>query len=116
MPYVYRYENGAFTQFEKPVVREQPFTIMVNGVELATFLCTPVKLDYLVIGFLCFEGIISGLDDIRALDVDADHGRGVGRTGHRPGAAEETGFHVRLRHGPDVQHWSVGTTRRCSAT
>ena len=74
MPYVYRYENGAFAQFEKPVVREQPLTITVNGVELATFLCTPVKLDYLVIGFLCFEGIISGLDDIRALDVDTDYG------------------------------------------
>lgn len=74
MPYVYRYENGAFTQFEKPVVREQPLTITVNGIELATFLCTPVKLDYLVIGFLCFEGIINGPDDIRSLDVDADSG------------------------------------------
>ena len=74
MPYVYRYENGAFTQFEKPVVREQPLTIVVNGVELATFLCTPLKLDYLVLGFLCFEGIISGVDDIRALDVDAANG------------------------------------------
>ena len=74
MPYVYRYENGAFAQFERPVVREQPLTITVNGVELATFLCTPEKLDYLVIGFLCFEGIIGGLDDIHALDVDADNG------------------------------------------
>ena len=74
MPYVYRYENGAFAQYEKPVVHEQPLTITVNGVELATFLCTPVKLDYLVIGFLCFEGIIDGLDDIRSLDVDVDSG------------------------------------------
>lgn len=74
MPYVYRYENGCFAQFERPVVREQPLTITVNGVELATFLCTPVNLDYLVIGFLCFEGIIDGLGDIRSLDVDADSG------------------------------------------
>ena len=74
MPYVYRYENGAFVQFERPVVREQPLTITVNGIELATFLCTPVKLDYLVIGFLCFEGIINGLEDIGSLDVDADSG------------------------------------------
>lgn len=74
MPHVYRYENGAFAQFEKPVVHEQPLTIIVNGVELATFLCTPVKLDYLVMGFLCFEGILSGQEDIRALDVDADNG------------------------------------------
>lgn len=74
MPYIYRYDHGHFTQFDTPVVREQPLTIIVNGVELATFLCTPVKLDYLTIGFLAFEGIIDGVDDIRHLDVDADHG------------------------------------------
>ena len=102
MPYVYRYENGAFAQFERPVVREQPLTITVNGVELATFLCTPEKLDYLVIGFLCFEGIIGGLDDIHALDVDADNGGRRGRTGHSSGGAEEESLHVRLRHGTDL--------------
>ncbi len=74
MPYIYRYENGRFAQFDKPVVREQPLTIMVNGVELATFLCTPAQLDYLTIGFLAFEGIIGGLDDIRDLDVDPENG------------------------------------------
>ena len=74
MPYVYRYDNGGFAQFERPVVREQPLTITVNGVELAIFLCTPVNLDYLVVGFLCFEGIIKGLEDIRSLDVDVDNG------------------------------------------
>lgn len=74
MPYIYRYENGYFSQFDKAVVREQPLTIMVNGVELATFLCTPVKLDYLTVGFLAFEGLIRGLDDIRELDVDTETG------------------------------------------
>jgi FdhD protein len=73
MPYVYQYDNGRFEQFEKAVVREQPLTIIVNGVELATFLCTPVKLDYLTIGFLAFEGIIRGVDDIRDLDVDLEN-------------------------------------------
>jgi FdhD protein len=74
MPYIYRYDNGHFEQFDRPVVREQPLTIFVNGVELATFLCTPVHVDYLTIGFLAFEGIIRGLDDIRDLDVDVDNG------------------------------------------
>jgi FdhD protein len=74
MPHIYRYNHGRFTQFETPVVREQPLTIIANGVELATFLCTPEKLDYLTIGFLAFEGIISGVDDIRELDVDVDNG------------------------------------------
>lgn len=74
MPYIYRYENGRFSQFEKPVVREQPLSIVANGVELATFLCTPVQLDYLTIGFLAFEGLIDGVDDIRELDVDPENG------------------------------------------
>jgi FdhD protein len=73
-PYIYRYENGRFEQFEKSVVHEQPLTIVANGVELATFLCTPVQLDYLTIGFLAFEGIIGGLEDIHDLDVDPENG------------------------------------------
>lgn len=74
MAYIYRYDNGQFEQFERPVVSEQPLTIFVNGVEVATFLCTPEKLDYLTVGFLAFEGIIHGPEDIRTCDVDADNG------------------------------------------
>ena len=74
MAYIYRYDNGRFAQFERPVVREQPLTIVVNGAEVATFLCTPDKLDYLTVGFLAFEGLIHSPADIRELDVDAEHG------------------------------------------
>ena len=74
MAYIYRYDNGRFEQFDRPVVREQPLTIFVNGVEMATFLCTPDKLDYLTVGFLAFEGFIHRLDEIRELDVDAETG------------------------------------------
>jgi FdhD protein len=74
MPHIYRYDNGHFEQLERPVVREQPLTIIANGTEIATLLCTPEKLDYLAIGFLAFEGFIQHLDDIRELDVDSEHG------------------------------------------
>ncbi len=74
MPHIYRYENGRFTQFEKAVVREQPLTIVVNGVELATFMCTPQKLDCLTVGFLAFEGMIESPETIRELDVDPENG------------------------------------------
>lgn len=74
MAYIYRYENGRFEQRDRPVVREQPITILVNGTEVATFLCTPVHLDYLTVGFLAFEGIIRGPEEIRELDVDAESG------------------------------------------
>lgn len=74
MPYIYRYDNGHFTAQERPVVREQPLTIVVNGVEIATLLCTPEKLDDLTIGFLAFEGFIDGPADIGVLDVDSEYG------------------------------------------
>ena len=59
---------------EKPVVRETAWNIYVNGKELVTLLCTPNKLNFLVLGFLASEGIISGLDDVALLRVCEDEG------------------------------------------
>ncbi len=66
---VVRYRGGAFETLGLPVVEEQSLTIFVNGRELATLQCTPIKLDCLVLGFLSFEGIIQGLDEIKVLEV-----------------------------------------------
>ncbi|MBI2883766.1 MAG: formate dehydrogenase accessory sulfurtransferase FdhD [Candidatus Methylomirabilis oxyfera] len=66
---IVRYRGGSFETVEIPVVGEQSLTIFVNGHELATLLCTPVKLDYLVLGFLSFEGIIQALDEVKSLEV-----------------------------------------------
>lgn len=74
MPIIYRYKSKDFTPEEIGVVREQPFTIVVNGHELATLMSTPVKLDCLVLGFLAFEGMIRGLEDIAHLEVNPEDG------------------------------------------
>ena len=66
---IVRYRGGSFESLELPVVEEQSLTIFVNGRELATLQCTPTKLDCLVLGFLSFEGIIEGLEEIRLLEV-----------------------------------------------
>ena len=116
MPYVYRYENGVFGQFERPVVREQPLTITVNGVELATFLCTPVNLDYLVTGFLCFEGIIAGPEDIRSLDVDADNGAVAVELAVPLVQPQKRVFTSGCGMGLTLQRRGVATTRPCSAS
>lgn len=71
---IVRYRGGSFEAVEIPVVGEQPLTIYVNGHELATLLCTPVKLDGLVLGFLSFEGIIRSLDEVRSFEVLAEEG------------------------------------------
>ena len=57
------------------VVREQPLTVYVDGERFLTLLCTPVKLEALVIGYLWMEKVIGDLAEIRALNVSAVDGR-----------------------------------------
>jgi FdhD protein len=48
---------------------EMALTIYVNRQELVTILCTPTKLNGLVLGFLYAEGIISGIGDVASMRV-----------------------------------------------
>src|SRR3989442_10619307 len=57
------------------VVREQPVTVYVNGVRFLTLLCTPVKLEALVIGYLWMEMVIGEVGEIEALEVSPVDGR-----------------------------------------
>ncbi len=52
---------------KEPVVREVPFTIFLNGKELATLLCTPSGLNHLAAGFLLSEGLIHKKEDIKRM-------------------------------------------------
>jgi FdhD protein len=54
------------------VPSEIALTISVNRKELVTILCTPTKLNCLVLGFLYAEGIISGKDDVASMRVCED--------------------------------------------
>ena len=66
---LHRFSGRGFESLEIPVVEERPLVLYVNGQELVTLLCTPTKLEALIVGFLSFEGIIRGLKDIRSLTV-----------------------------------------------
>jgi len=59
-----RFADGAWVSTVAHLPNELKLTIYVNKSELVTVLCTPTKLNNLVLGFLYGEGIISGLDDI----------------------------------------------------
>jgi len=48
---------------------EMSLTIYINGQELVTILCTPAKLNPLVIGFLYSEGVIKSVKDIASMRV-----------------------------------------------
>jgi FdhD protein len=54
------------------VPKEMALTIYVNKKELITILCTPTKLNCLVLGFLYSEGIITGTNDIASMRVCED--------------------------------------------
>ena len=51
------------------VIEEGFVSIFVNGEELATVMCSPREQDRFAIGFLCNEGIIDSLDDVRAVHI-----------------------------------------------
>lgn len=48
---------------------EMALAIYVNRQELVTILCTPTKLNFLVLGFLYTERIISGIGDVASMRV-----------------------------------------------
>jgi FdhD protein len=61
-------------RLEDAVASEFSLTIILNGQELVTLLCSPSKLEYLTAGFLLSEGLIEGKDDITKLSVDDQGG------------------------------------------
>lgn len=64
-----RFTDQGWTSISTSVPEEAEITIYVNTQELVTLLCTPNKLNCLVLGFLYSEGIISGMGDVISLRV-----------------------------------------------
>ncbi|MCM3739159.1 formate dehydrogenase accessory sulfurtransferase FdhD [Oceanobacillus luteolus] len=52
------------------ITTEFPLTLMLDGHEFATIVCSPSELEDLTIGFLASEGIIRKADEIKELQVD----------------------------------------------
>ena len=65
----YRFSDEGWLRTSVNVPSETELTISVNGQELVTILCTPTKLNCLVLGFLYAEGIISGVGDVASMRV-----------------------------------------------
>jgi FdhD protein len=71
---IFKFENGLFREQLDEIVTEFPFTIILNGEEFATMVCTPTYLDELVIGFLASEGVIRSENEIVQLQIDESKG------------------------------------------
>jgi len=68
------------------VVREIPFTILVNGQEIVTLLCSPEKLEYLSAGFLLSKGLIKNDTVIKNINL--------GKDGHYVNVELNNNFHI----------------------
>jgi len=58
---------------ESEVIEEAMVSLYVNGMEMATIMCTPREQDLLALGFLKNEGFIESIDDVDHVHI-SDHG------------------------------------------
>ncbi|MGK9044500.1 formate dehydrogenase accessory sulfurtransferase FdhD [Mammaliicoccus vitulinus] len=71
---ILKYQNNKFTETTDCYVTEFPLTIMINGEEFATIICSPNNLRELVIGFIASEGVIMKKDEIKRITIDDSKG------------------------------------------
>ena len=63
------YERGSWRVIDGAAPGEEFLRLHVNGLELATLMCSPFEQDTLALGFLRAEGIIQSMDDVRLVTI-----------------------------------------------
>jgi FdhD protein len=71
---IFRVTGTTGREDQDPVVIEIRLSIVLNGRELVTLLCSPEKPEFLAAGFLCSEGLIAAKEDIREITFDEEKG------------------------------------------
>ncbi|HLR51735.1 MAG TPA: formate dehydrogenase accessory sulfurtransferase FdhD [Candidatus Avamphibacillus sp.] len=71
---IIRFEGDTPSVENEVIATEFPLTIMLNGQEFATMVCSPTHLEDLLIGFLASEGVIRFYDEITSLSIDEENG------------------------------------------
>lgn len=71
-----RYEFKKWEGFDAKTIVEAPVSLTVNGEVWLTFMCTPVDLEAMAVGFLYNEGILESMDEVADVRV-CEHGDNV---------------------------------------
>jgi len=71
-----RYEFKKWEPHDAETIVEAPVSLTVNGQVWLTFMCTPVNLEALAVGFLYNEGILESMDEVEDVRV-CEHGDNV---------------------------------------
>ncbi len=84
------FKDGEKNNARHPIVKEAPLTIMLNGEELATLMCSPHSFELLAIGFLVSEGVLQKRAELK--DIACHPEQGVVWVNTLDGAARTNGF------------------------
>jgi FdhD protein len=71
-----RFEFHKWEHHDAETIVETPVSLTVNGEVWITFMCTPIHLEALSVGFLYNEGIIKSMDEVADVRV-CEHGDNV---------------------------------------
>ncbi|MGE5777291.1 MAG: formate dehydrogenase accessory sulfurtransferase FdhD [Chloroflexota bacterium] len=71
-----RYESNNWKPYNADTIVESPVSLTVNGEVWLTFMCTPVNLEALSVGFLYNEGILHSMEEVENVHV-CEHGDNV---------------------------------------
>jgi len=71
---IIRFVDDELRELSDEVAIEYPLTVVVDGEEFATMVCSPTYIEELVIGFLASEGLIRSSDEILSLTLDEQRG------------------------------------------
>jgi FdhD protein len=74
--YYEQYEFQKWKSFDAETIVEAPVSLTVNGEVWVTFMCTPVNLEALAVGFLYNEGIIQKMSEVVDVKV-CEHGDNI---------------------------------------
>jgi FdhD protein len=77
-----QYEFQKWKSFDAETIVETPVALTVNGEVWLTFMCTPVHLEALAVGFLYNEGVIDAMEEVADVRV-CEHGDNVDAWLHR---------------------------------
>ena len=62
-----QFRSGLFEKSPAEVIVETPVSLTVNGEEWLTFMCTPVDLEAMAVGFLYNEGLIQTSEEVASV-------------------------------------------------
>jgi FdhD protein len=71
-----RYEFKKWEPHDAETIVEAPVSLTVNGQVWLSFMCTPVNLEALAVGFLYNEGVLESMDEVEDVRV-CEHGDNV---------------------------------------